>query len=94
MEWFNSCEEKYSGRDAKEKLRTCDPCQRFAKSHRQDPVEVSHTNILLPGHTLHLDFAEYNGKDYILIVDRLTGYIGAEQTVNQGTDAAILAVKN
>ena len=72
-------------KDAKEKLRTCDPCQRFARSHRQDTVEVSHTNMfnIFPGHTLHLDFAEYNGKDYILIVDRLTGYIGAEQTVNQ-----------
>ena len=29
-----------------------------------------------------------------MIVDRLTGYIGAEHTVNQGTEAAILAVKN
>ena len=65
-------------KDAKEKLRTCDPCQRFAKSHRQDPVEVSHTNMfnIFPRHAFHLDFAEYNGKDYILIV-------------NQGTEAAI-----
>ena len=73
-------------KDAKEKLRSCDPCQRFSKGNSQDN--------LFPGHTLHLDFCEYNGKDYILIVDRMTGYIGAEQTANQGTDAAISAVKN
>ena len=83
-------------KDAKEKVRTCDPCQRFARSHSQDTVEISHSNMfnLFPGHTLHLDFCEFNGKDYILIVDRMTGYIGAEQTVNQGTEAAISAVKN
>ena len=64
--------------------------------HRQDSVEVSHTNMfnIFPGYTLHLDFAEYNGEDYILIVDRLTGYIGAEHTINQGPEGAILAVKN
>ena len=83
-------------KDGRGKLRTCDPCQRYAKSHRQDSVEVSHTNMfnIFPGHTLHLDFAEYNSRDYILMVDRLTGYIAAEHTVNQGTEAAILAVKN
>ena len=55
------------------------------KSHRQDTVEVSHSNMfnIFPGHTLNLDLCEYNGEDYILIVDRMTGYILAEQTVNQ-----------
>ena len=71
-------------KDIREKLRTCDPCQRYAKSHKQDSVEVSHTNMfnIFSGHTLDLDFAEYNNKDYILMVDRL------------GTEGAILAVKN
>ena len=32
--------------------------------------------------------------DYILLVDRLTGYIRAEQTPNQGTDSAIQVIKN
>ena len=83
-------------KDIREKLRSCDPCQRYARSHKQDPVEVSHSNMfnIFPGHTLHLDFAEYNNKDYLLLVDRLTGYIACENTVNQGTEAAILAVKN
>ena len=77
-------------------FRTCDPRQRYASSNKQDPVEASHSNMfnIFPGHTLHLNFAEYNNKDYLLMVDRLTGYIVCEYTVNQGTEAAILAVKN
>ena len=79
----------------KEMIRTCDPCQRFARNNRQDKVEISHSNMfnLFPGHTIHLDFCEFGGKDYILLVDRMTGYIGAEQIPNQGTDAALSAVK-
>ena len=48
---------------------------------------------LHPGHTVHVDFCEYGGKDYIVLVDRMTGYIRAEQTSNQGTDSAINVVK-
>ena len=36
----------------------------------------------------------YGGQDYIVLVDRLTGYIMAEQTRNQGTDTAIAMVRN
>ena len=51
-------------KDIKEKLRTCDPCQRYAKSHKQDPVEVSHTNMfnIFPGHTLHLEGLHSDGR--------------------------------
>ena len=41
-----------------------------------------------------MDFCEYGGKDYIVMVDRVTGYIRAEQTPNQGTDSAIKVVQN
>ena len=44
--------------------------------------------------TLHVDFCEYGGVDYIVLVDRLTGYIRVEQTPNQGTDSAIQVIKN
>ena len=82
--------------DAKELIRTCEPCQCNARSNRQDKVEISHANMfnLFPNHTIHLDFCEYGRKDFILLVDRMTGYIGAEQTPNQGTDSALNAVKN
>ena len=41
-----------------------------------------------------MDYCEYGGRDYIVVVDRVTGYIKAEQTPNQGTDAAIAVIKN
>ena len=47
-----------------------------------------------PNHTVHDDFCEYGGKDYIVVVDRVTGYIRAEQTPNQGIDAAIKVIQN
>ena len=41
-----------------------------------------------------MDYCEYGGRDYIVVVDRVTGYIRAEQTPNQGTDAAIAVIRN
>ena len=74
----------------------CDPCQRLAKSHHQEDVEVSHTPLFntFPGHTIHLDYFEFDNKNFIIIVDRLTGYVACEKTQNKGTEAALLAVKN
>merc|ERR1712055_865344 len=74
--------------DARELIRT--------RSHRQDKIETSHKNMFNqhPNHTVHVDFCEYSGKDYIVVVDRVTGYIRAEQTPNQGTDAAIKVIQN
>merc|ERR1712236_151107 len=73
--------------DAKELIRSCEPCEINARSHRQDKTEISHKNMfnIYLNHTIHVDFCEYGGLDYIVLVDRLTGYIRAEQTANQGT---------
>ena len=49
---------------------------------------------LHPNHTIHVDYCVYGGHDYIVLVDRVTGYIMAEQTANQGTDAAISVIRN
>merc|ERR1712105_451576 len=43
---------------------------------------------------VHADFFELNHKDYIILVDRLTGFARCEATKNKGTDAAIEAIKN
>ena len=54
----------------------CDPCQRLAKSNIQENVEVKHTQLFNTylGHTLHADYFELNNKDYLNMVDRLTGF--------------------
>merc|ERR1711888_400202 len=70
---------------------TCEKCQLHGRS-----TEISHKSMfnLYPNHTIHADYCVYGGQVYILLVDRVTGYIMAEQTVNQGTDAAISVVRN
>ena len=67
----------------------CDPCQRLAKSHIQEEVEVSLTLFfnIFPGHTIH-------NRDFIIMVDRLTRFSMCEMTPNKGTDAAVLAIRN
>ena len=47
-----------------------------------------------PNDTLHVDFCQYDGINYIVLVDRLTGYIGAKRTTNQTTDEAIKVIRN
>ena len=71
------------------------PCQRLAKSNTQEDEEVKHTSLfnIYPGHTLHADYFELNNKDYLIMVDRLTGFSKCEMTPNKGTDAAIVAIK-
>ena len=75
---------------------TCEKCQVHARSLKKDKTEISHKSMfnLHPNHTLHADFGEYGGQDYIVLVDRLTGYIMAEQTRNKGTDVAIEVVRH
>ena len=74
----------------------CEPCMRLAKSNTQEDVEVKHTTLFntYPGHTLHADYFELNNRDYLIMVDRLTGFSKCEMTPNKGTDAAIKAIQN
>ena len=66
------------------------------KINIQESVEVKHTALFntFPGHTLHVDYFELNNRDYLSMVDRLTGFSKCEMTPNKGTDAAIKAIKN
>ena len=45
---------------------------------------MSHTPLFytFPGQTIHLDYFEFDNKDFIIIVDRLTGYVACEKTHN------------
>ena len=71
--------------DVRKQVSDCDPCQRYHSSNTQERVEVSHS--------LHADFCNYHGRDFIILVDKLTVFIYLEQTPNQGTSSAILAIK-
>ena len=49
---------------------------------------------IFPGHTIHVDYFEINNRDFIIMVDRLTGFVMCEKTQNKGTEAAVLAIRN
>ena len=74
----------------------CDPCHRLDRSNIQEDEEIKHTKLFNthPGHTLHVDYFEINNRNFLIMVDRLTGFAKCEMTVNKGTDAAIMAIKN
>ena len=77
-------------------VNKCEPCQRLSRSMIQEKVEVSHEKLFNthPGQTIHVDFFENQNRNYLIIVDRLTGYIKCDVTPNKGTDAAINCIKN
>ena len=41
---------------------------------------------------IHVDFAKYGGENYIILADRLTGYLDCQKTGDQITSEAILAI--
>merc|ERR1712055_1271498 len=86
----------WMSKQAHKLVATCEPCMRLARSNTQEKVEIKHTTLFNthPGHTVHADFFELNHRDYIILVDRLTGFARCEATKNKGTDAAIQAIKN
>lgn len=81
----------HMSKQAHKLVNKCEPCQRLSRSTIQEKVDVSHQKLFNThqGQTIHVDFFELLNKNYLIIVDRLTGYIKCEVTSNKGTDAAI-----
>ena len=77
-------------------VNKCEPCQRLARSNVQEKVEISHGKLFNthPGQTIHVNYFELHNKNFLIIVDRLTGYLKCEMTTNKGTDAAISCIRN
>ena len=77
-------------------VNKCEPCQRLAKSNIQEKVEIGHGKLFNthPGQTINIDYFELQNKNYLIIVDRLTGYLKCEMTTNKGTDATIAWLRN
>ena len=86
----------WMGKQVHKMVDRCEPCQRLARSNVQEDVEIRHNKLFNthPGHTLHVDYFEINNRNFLIMVDRLTGFAKCEMTVNKGTDAAITAIKN
>ena len=68
----------------------CDTCQIHQRQKpRCDPVPKSILANLLPHQQLNMDYGHHNGKNYLIIADRATGYIFAHQTDNLSTKGVI-----
>ena len=63
--------------DLRNLAKNCHPCARYAASHSQPDVEVSHVSLFdsFPSRDIHVDFATFGGENYIILADRLTGYL-------------------
>ena len=86
----------WMGKQAHKMVNRCEQCQRLARSNVQEDLEISHDKLFNthPGQTIHVDYFEINNRNFLIMVDRLTGFAKCEMTSNKGTDAAISAIKN
>ena len=67
-----------------------DTCQIHQRQKpRCDPLPESILADLLPHQQLNMDYGHHNGKNYLIIADRATGYIFAHQTDNLSTKGVI-----
>ena len=65
-------------------------------SRMSPKTEVDYSDIFLnyfPGQMLEMDFLQYNGEDFISIVDVLTGFITCFKTKNKSSLEAIRCVR-
>ena len=61
----------------------CYTCQIHQRQKtRCNPIPESTIADLLPHQQLNMDYGHYNGKNYLIIADRATGYIFAHKTEN------------
>ena len=68
----------------------CDTCETHKKQKtRCDPIPQSHIADLLPLQQLNIDYMHYAGKNYLVIVDRATGFLFCHQTNNLFTKTVI-----
>ena len=58
-------------------------------------TEVDYTDIFenfFPGQCLEMDFLQYNGEDFLSIVDVLTGFITCFKTKNKTSEECLRCV--
>ena len=74
------------GADIEDLIMKCDTCLRFQPS-QQRPQTVAVDHDTLPGTHMGVDLAEFNGKDWIIAVDRYSGFPFAAQLRKTNTEA-------
>ena len=68
----------------------CTTCQIHQRQKTKfDPIPTSTIADLLPHQQLNMDYGHHNGKNYLILADRATGYMFAHQTDNLSTKTVI-----
>ena len=70
-------------------------CQEHSISHPQKPTEVKPECIfdMWPGKVVHTDFGTFDGVDYLIITDKLIGYLSVTRTRDKSAEQAVLALR-
>ena len=78
-----------------DKFKSCGPCQIYHASLHRKQNEISDETVkdLLPGEELTTDFCSFGNENFLVITDRLSGYMSATKTRNQSTEAAVKGLK-
>ena len=78
-------------KDLERTYKTCEACKEesISKMQKKAAVTPDDLTMLAPGEEISLDFASMGTKKYLIIKDRMTGYLEAKQTKNQKVAEAI-----
>ena len=82
--------------EIKEIYQTCQPCTEFRNSKPQKPNEISQRDVFsnfFPNEQIEVDFASKGSRDFLLIVDSLTGFGQVFETRNKGSAEAALKIR-
>jgi hypothetical protein len=83
-------------RDIKNIAKTCLPCQEKLPSQAPEP-ERAHEEAYYPFHSLHMDLASYEGRQFLILTDQFSGFphiceCGKHATTKQVTDFITLFI--
>ena len=80
----------------KETYDHCKPCIENRVSWPQKSIEISQKDIFanfFPNEQIEVDFAQKGTKDFLLIVDSLTGFLQAFEVRNKSSSEAVNKVR-
>jgi hypothetical protein len=83
-------------RDIKNIAKTCLPCQKKLPSQASEP-ERAHEEAYYPFHSLHMDLASHEGRQFLILTDQFSGFphiceCGKHATTKQVTDFITLFI--
>jgi hypothetical protein len=80
----------------KETYDHCKPCTENRVSRPQKSNEISQKDVFanfFPNEQIEIDFAQKGAKDFLLMVDSLTGFVQAFEVRNKSTSEAVTKVR-